>query len=331
MAILAGKTDWLHSVYNPEKYTLDQSLDLVGRARELFPRIEVKLAKILAPLKFTTEQESRFALRVLEVLERSPDSSTALPALRLLSQCPNARVRSKAALLIGRIIRNPQWANKGATESDPRVSANAVESLWGLKTPAAREAFLSAAMNQHHRIAMNGIVGLYLMGEPASIPFLFHLSRSENPLARASAAWAMGHLEDPRFLPRLSRLMEDADPTTRKRAFRSLSRIRHKMSRLRATGTLHVQIRDCECHREAHLIRLGVAKEGQLLSNLDLRQFLVWSGQDLVEEFSSAPPRGESPYYEITYQGPLSSTNLVKVQVYAASGVGEDTGFERTF
>jgi hypothetical protein len=328
LAILVANTDWLRTICDPRKYTLEQSLDLVRRARKLDPLTEVKLAKMLATLTFATEDETQFASRVLEVLEQSPDAFTTLPALRQLSLSSNPRVRSKAALLIGRIIQNPQWAAQPSSETDPRVSANAVESLWGVSTSAAREAFFGAAMNKHHRIAANGIVGLYLMGDECSIPFLFHLSRSENPLGRAAACWAMGHLEDPRFLPALARLIEDPDPVARKAAFKWMARVRQKMTQLRAEGALHVQIQDCECRAIDHLVRFNVSKDEQPVKGLDMRQFVVWNGPDLVEEFVSSQHEGTSPNYEITFQGVASPAHLVKVQVYAATGVGEDTGFE---
>jgi hypothetical protein len=331
MAILVAETDWLRTVCVPEKYTLDQSLDLVRRARKLDPLTEVKLAKMLAALKFATDEDARFASRVLEVLERSPDPTTALPALRHLAQCGNARVRSKASLLIGRIVRNPQWAEQSTSESDPRVSANALESLWGMDSPGAREAFFRAAHHDHHRIAVNGIVGLYLMPDEIGIPFFFHLSESEKPLSRAAAAWAMGRVEDPRFVPRLARLMEDSDPMTRKGAFRAMARVRQRMTQLRAAGTLNVQLRDAECRANTHRIRFVVTTEGQPVTGLDARQFVVWNGPDLVEEFSASLRTGAAPYYEIAYEGPPSPTHPVKVQVYAASGVGEDAGPETAF
>jgi len=331
LAILLGESDWLQAFCDPAKYSLDQSLELVRRARKLDPATDVKLVKMLNAVKCGVEEESRFASRVLEVLERSPDPSTALPALRQLRQCSNEFVRSKAALLIGRITHNPQWADQGETETDPRVQANAVESLWGLKTPAAREAFFAAATKEHHRIAANGIVGLYRMGDELSIPFLFHLSDAEKPLSRAAAAWAMGFLEDPRFLPRLSRLMSDPDEVTRKGAYKSVAKVRRKMTELRAAGQLRVQLRDVECRSEKHRVRLLVTRDEVLLKGLDVRRFIVWSGPDVVEEISVSLQSGAVPFYEITYEGPPSPTNLVKVQVYAPEGVGEDTGFEMSF
>jgi hypothetical protein len=331
MAMLLAEPDWLRTVCNPDIYTMEQSIELVRRAHKLDPSTELKLAKMLAPLQFTTDAEGRFASRVLEVLGRSPDPSTALPALRQLVQCQNPNVRSKAALLIGRINQNPQWANQGDTEPDWRVSANAVESLWGLATPAAREAFFKAALHENHRISVNGIVGLYRMGDECAIPFLFHLSESDAALCRAAAAWGMGHLEDPRFVPRLTRLMSDPEEMTRKGAFRALARVRQRMIQLRAAGAVQVQLRDVECRGKAHLVRLMVTQGEQFVKELDTRQFVVWNGPDIAEELSCSLHAGAARYYEIAFQGPPSFTHLVKVQVYAQVGVGEDTGFEMAF
>jgi hypothetical protein len=324
VSILASKPDWLRSVCDPEKYTLDESLEWVRRARKLDPHTELKLAEMLARSGFSTDAEARFVSRVFAVLKQSPRSA-ALPALRQLSKSPNARVRSKAVLLIGHLYQNPTFAG---AESDSRVSANAVESLWGLATPAARGAFLKAAVDENHRIAANGIIGLYLMGDECGIPFLFHLSKSETALCRAAAAWAMGHLEDPRFLPRLAGLIEDSDSMTRQRALRSNALIRQKTIQMRAAGALTVQIQEYRRHDEVHTVRFTVGREDQSISGLDQRRFVVWNGTDLVEEFSWSLQEG--PCFEIEYQAPPSPTRQIKVEVYAASGVGEDTGVEMT-
>jgi hypothetical protein len=80
-------------------------------------------------------------------------------------------VRSKAALLIGRISRNSQWAEQGVSESDRRVGASAVESLWGMNTAAAREAFFRAARDEHHRIAANESWGCTCWATSAAFRF----------------------------------------------------------------------------------------------------------------------------------------------------------------
>jgi HEAT repeat protein len=330
VALLASQPDWLRNVCDPEKHTLDQSHDLVRRTHKVDSLAVLKLADILAQPASSTDAEARFAARVFAVLKESPPP-VALPALRQLSRCPNARVRSKAVLLMGRIYQNPKFVDRGALEQDPRVAANAVESLWGLTDSSAREAFVSAALDPHHRVSANGIVGLYLMGDECSIPFLFNLSTSEKSLARAAAAWAMGRLEDPRFLPRLARLRDESDPLIRQGAFRSIARIRQRMTQLGAAGALSVQLRDVECRAGIHRVSVVVTKDEQLVPDLDTRQFVVWNGPDLVEEFSASLRAGADPYYEIAFEGAPSPTNLVKVQVSAQSGVGEDTGPETAF
>jgi hypothetical protein len=330
VALLASKPDWLRSICDPQKHTLDQSLDLVRRAHKVDSLAVLKLADILAQPVSSTDAEARFAARVFAVLKESP-LPVALPALRQLSRCPNARVRSKAVLLMGRIQQNSKFADRGALEQDPRVAANAVEALWGLTDSSARDAFVSAALDPHHRVAANGIVGLYLMGDECSIPFLFRLSDSEKPLARAAAAWAMGRLEDPRFVPRLVRLKEDLDPRIRQGALRSIARTRQRMMQLEAVGALSVQLRDAECRASLHRISVLVTKDEQTVTDLDARQFVVWNGPDVVEEFSASLRSGAAPYYEIAYEGAPSPTSHVKVQVCASSGVGEDSGPETVF
>lgn len=331
VAMLVSEKDWLRTVCNPEKYTLEQALDLVQRARNMDPLTEVKLARMLVPLTFSDkradEQESRFVMRVVEVLEGSPDPSAAVPALQQLVKCPNAEIRGKAAAVIAQVHQNPR-PDQGSAETDPRVASNAVEFLWGQGSPAARESFLNAAANPHHRIAATGIVGLYLMGDSSSIPMIFRLGRSECAKTRAAGAWAMGYVEDPRFLPRLVRLQEDSDTITRNGAFRSTERIRQRVNQIRIAGTVRVQIREAKCLGESHTVHLAIVKEGRPMNDLDPRQLVVWNGLDLVEEFSFSRQDGTPPYYEIAFESPPSPTHLVKVQVYTAAGAGGDTGFE---
>lgn len=110
-----------------------------------------------------------------------------------------------------------------------------------------------------------------------------------------------------------------------------MARVRQRMTQLRAAGTIIVQLRDVECRANVHRIRFLVTKDAQLETGLDARQIVVWNGPDLVEEFSASLQKGAVSYYQIAYEGPPSPTHLVKVQVYAASGGGEDTGFEMAF
>jgi len=154
IAMLASEPDWLSSICDPERYTLDQSFDLLQRAHKLDPQAEIKLAETLGLRIASTDADARFAARVFAVLKRTRPI-VALPALRHLTKCREARVRSKAVLLIGRIYQNPKFVHHVESERDPRVAANAVEALWGMAIPSAREVFVKAALDARHRIAAN--------------------------------------------------------------------------------------------------------------------------------------------------------------------------------
>jgi len=292
VALLLAQPDYPQVLCNPEVLSLEQSVALLVHAKKLDPSAEVKLARFLTGLKFTKESETPFAARVLAVLDSSSDSSTALPALRQLLQCPNERVRSKAALLIGRINRNPQWATL-EDQGDTRVAANAVESLRGMDTPAARDAFRKAARDSRARVAGNGVIGLYLAGDAESFSFLFRLSEMEVPAYRATAAWSMGRTENPRFLTRLAKLVGDAEGTVRTPAFRSLARIRQYVSALRNAGALHVQIPQAQMSQvgmrdNQHTVRVTVDSDGRWAPGLDQRRFVVWNGPFWWNALSSA-------------------------------------------
>ena len=101
------------------------------------------------------------------------------------------------------------------------------------------------------------------------------------------------------------------------------------MTKMREAGTLRVQIQDCEYRAETNTVRFTVSKESQFVDNLDLRQFVAWNGEDVVEEFLLSPG-ADSPCYELTFHGPPSPTSQIKVQVFAELGVGEDTGMQKT-
>lgn len=51
-------------------------------------------------------------------------------------------------------------------ESDPRVRANAIESLWGVDSPEARTLLSFATNDANNRVVGNALLGLYHLGNP---------------------------------------------------------------------------------------------------------------------------------------------------------------------
>ena len=150
-----------------------------------------------------------------------------LPSLLLHHESP--RVRSKAAMLAGQTDQLRDWMRFLRAEPDSRVRANVVESLWTSPQPGARDIFRSFARDSEPRVAANAVVGLHKRGSPGdaeeSASLVLKMAESGDVRFAASAAWAMGATEDPRYLPVLEGLVRRSGPHL-KCAFQALRKLR---------------------------------------------------------------------------------------------------------
>ena len=150
--------------------------------------------------------------RLMDILCEIADASRIMPSLMRLMRHPNPYLRSKAVKMIGRGSRSTKWVMGRLSESDPRVRANAIESLWGVDTPEARTLLKFAASDANNRVVGNALLGLYHLGEASVLADVINLAAHESALFRASAAWVMGETGDPRFTDALRRLISEPDP-----------------------------------------------------------------------------------------------------------------------
>lgn len=155
-----------------------------------------------------------------------------IPVLRQLSRHPNPHVCSKASLLLGRLHQNQNWVSywvQGVLQDpDPRVRANAVESLWKVDSPKAREILLTALKDSHCRVVANALIGLYHLGDRGAAIQMRAMIRHSSAAFRAAAAFGIGETLDPQFLPALSSSMQDDDPGVRRNVFKAMMRIQKK-------------------------------------------------------------------------------------------------------
>jgi len=225
---------------------LFSSEELAAIARQLSkvdPQFGVKLLKSVLP----DSQESgpaelatvNMRLRVMDILESVSEGQRILPLLMRLLRDPDARVRSKAALLVGRTARNARWAEECLVEGDSRVRANAVESLWDVDSEGVRALLWNTLSDPDNRVIGNALLGLYRLGETAVIEHILRLARDSRDLYRATAAWVMGRTGDARFQPTLVNLIRDS-AQVRANAFRALSTINQTKSRLAQSPVLRV-------------------------------------------------------------------------------------------
>jgi hypothetical protein len=166
--------------------------------------------------------------RTLDIVAELPPNRHILLTLAKLLRNPDPNIRSKAALLYARASNNPEWVRKMLADPDARVRANAVEGLWETRTEAAGAVFKEAALDPDHRVAANALVGLHLNGQTGVdvMGALHGMTRKPEPMARASAAFAMGRTNDASYAPMLECLLKDGDQSVRGQALQALIRIR---------------------------------------------------------------------------------------------------------
>lgn len=215
---------------DPSVMSLREASALASWLARSEPTLDLKLARWL--LRGLGDQPDRDAsdpariLRILDILAALPEGGRVVSALVQLLRHGNPKVRSKAAMLVGRCLKSAQWAERWLNEPDPRLRANVVQCLWGVESPSVTEVFKTALGDSNNRVVGNAIVGLYLLGDPAAPELLMEMARHKSASFRATAAWAMGFLQDARFLPILERLLKDKEGLVRRNALRALARIK---------------------------------------------------------------------------------------------------------
>jgi hypothetical protein len=147
-----------------------------------------------------------------------------------LFRSSDPRIRSKIARLVGKYSQYQAFIARRLQEDDPRVRANAIESLWGVDTPVARRALEAAVSDSNHRARINAIYGLYLLGNCTSVRLLLKQARHFSASFRVAAVWGMGQTADPRFASIVQEMATDADESVRRVANLAATRIEARLT-----------------------------------------------------------------------------------------------------
>ncbi|HVN07261.1 MAG TPA: HEAT repeat domain-containing protein [Bryobacteraceae bacterium] len=191
------------------------------------PRFDAHFAKNL----LVDDQITEGALeRGLKILEQLPSCGRLIPILIQFLRSSNGRVRSKAALTLGRIAPARSLTQRLMRDADDRVRANFVEGLW--KLPANHvELFREALQDPHHRVVGNALVGLHFAGHSRVVTqHVAGMVRRPEAAFRAAAAWVMGQTGEERYAAVLRGLLRDPDWRVRRGALIALRRIKSSQS-----------------------------------------------------------------------------------------------------
>jgi hypothetical protein len=221
----------LSSLIDPNVLSLCKATAFAKRWVAFDPTLDAKLLQIGFPLE---DDDAILGVdlvrpkRTLDIVAELPPNRHILLTLAKLLRNPDAYIRSKAALLYARASNNPEWVRKMLADPDARVRANAVEGLWETRTEAAGAVFKEAALDPDHRVAANALVGLHFNRQTGVdvMGALHGMTRKPEPIARASAAFAMGRTNDASCAPMLECLLKDGDQGVRGQALQALIRIR---------------------------------------------------------------------------------------------------------
>ena len=237
--------------------------------------------------RFAAESDGVKASGLLGLLsDCAPPDALNSRCLAPLLEHSDPRVRSKAVIMVGRVNRNPVWAQKRMGDGDERVRGNAVESLWGADTPLTRQLLEQGARDPNNRVAGNALFGLYRLGETASIPSILEMAQHAAPRSRATAAWVMGETEDPRFMTALTKLLRDSAPTVRGRALRSMKRVRAAGESAAAAGRLEILLLPrARGDEDWKQVRARVTGDGPV-PELRATRFVVTAAGEIVSEYS---------------------------------------------
>ena len=169
----------------------------------------------------------------LDVVERSMHLLCAvsplprlLTVLRTAMQSYDPQIRSKAALVIGAKIESPLLLSRLTADTDPRVRANILETLWGKRTDAAEKVLAGALVDKESRVAANALYGLCQVNRSRYLSVLGEMASHNEPNRRRAAAWIVRKLGDMENAAILKPLLTDSDPAVRKAAFGTLIALR---------------------------------------------------------------------------------------------------------
>jgi hypothetical protein len=228
--LLLRQDSLLDRIANPQANTRAGAVSLFRRFLVMESSFDVRMARRLPSRGTSCGQLGSFdgprSARALDILDDVSEGRRLLPILGHLPDSHEPRISSRATLFIGKRVRSAEWTARQLGRADPRVRANAVEALWGVKTEPVLALFRECVLDKQNRVAGNGLVGLHIGGQQDATGRIVDMSRDDEPGRRLTAAWAMGRLAADSFAARLTEMIRDGDSDVRGMALKALMLIR---------------------------------------------------------------------------------------------------------
>jgi len=273
-------------------------LDLIGQPRESFlglvralmqcdPAFDLKVLDVLKDPRGKALFDFAQTARAIDILDRVSDGLRLLPFMRQLLEDPDPRIQSKAAIFIGRRTQNPDWAQQQLRGENPRVRANVIEVLDESVSPAAKQMVRNAVADSNNRVMGNALLGLYRMGDTASLPLIFQMAKRPEFEFRSTAAWVMGSTGDARFAMALAGLLKDSESRVRENAFRGLKLVRIGRDAALSKPLLRMSVlRFSQEQNTANLTVVVQDGSGNACEHISPTSWILTNGNGIVPEYS---------------------------------------------
>jgi len=216
----------VEEVCDPQMMPLDESIRVARRRAEERRSFEIEVFRHLSQQLMARRVNVDIVERALEVLIAIAPVARLHGALRSALAHDEARVRSKAAVAVGRCIADIPLLQRLLTDTDARVRANTLEALWHMRGVEIEGIFIRALTDTHHRAVANAAYGLFLIDREKYFPKISALVEHPHAGYRAAGAWLLGKIGEPEHLSMLRPLLTERNTDVRGAAFRALAVLR---------------------------------------------------------------------------------------------------------
>jgi hypothetical protein len=223
LSILAVNDDeFLARLCDPDCLPREDAARVLRRLLTCQPKADVRLLE--AQRRLAPGEET--ALRALTILDDASEGSRLLPLVAPLLKAGNSRIRSKAALFIGRRTKSLAVAARALHEASARVRANAIEAISGVDGPEARALLWGAVMDSDNRVSGNALLALYQRADTSTVPLIREMAYHPDASHRRTAAWVIGETGNQRFSGALVDLLRDPAAEVRAGALKAMRRVK---------------------------------------------------------------------------------------------------------
>jgi HEAT repeat protein len=223
-------------VCDPERYGLTEAIQLAKDSARASPGFEIEIVRFLQVQCGANLVPMPTVFRGLEVLGgmlggETTDQSRLITLLRPFLRSKDRRIASKCVLVLGRMSSSMVWLRGVMAETDERIRASLIESLWKREEPEVELVLRDALNDKHPRVAANAVYGLYLLGVDAWEKGLERLLNRDDAGFRISGIWVLKSTAVPNAPARLKLLIRATDAEVRRAAFDALIHLRNQSSR----------------------------------------------------------------------------------------------------